>query len=254
MRLLLMEDKARRAAVRAAAKLGFRKFKGLLEGPSRDMTDFVFTPGFRRIFDSEKEAVRKWMKTGKGKSYLDVGAGDGRMTKVALETGASHVTAIDIVDSCIDELRKIPGVEVRKMNARKLDLEEGSIDRVMVLGNTMAGMHEEWPGGEKSFQAEVLRQLYRAAREEICITFHSPETLRTMLEVYRLNKWKFYDYDDENGIRRIEYTTRDFKIIEFRSQHFRRVDIERLMAEAEISSYSITPIDSMQWMVLISKQ
>ncbi len=252
-RAILLEDRAKRTAMRAAARLGSKKHVGMLEGPSRDMTDFIHTPAFRSLFDREKEAVKRWMAKGRGMSYLDVGAGEGRMTRLALESGASQVTAIDILDSCLEVLRGIPGVEVRKMNARKLEFSDSSFDRVMLLGNTLAGMHEEYPGGERSFQAEVLKEMLRVARYEVCVTLHAPETLRTMLEVYRLNNWRFYGYDDTTGIKRMVYTTKDMEGIEFRSQHFTEEVIRQLMAEAGIQDYEIVHIDGIQRMVLIRK-
>ncbi len=249
---VLAEDKVKRSLIRAGAKLGFRKCKSLTEGPSRDMTNFKSTPKFERIFEDEKKAVRAWMASGKGKSYLDVGAGDGRMAKLAIETGASHVTAIDIVDECIAALKKIPGVDVRKMNALEVDIEE-KFDRVMVLGNTLAGMYDEWHGGEKSFQVELLRKLFAVTREELCLTFHSPESLRTMLAVYRGNNWRFYGYDDETGVKRMKYITPEGERIEFRSQHFALSEVQTLLAKAGIRDYQIKSINGMQWMVIAKK-
>jgi|GEM_PF-5024824 len=254
-RVVLLEDKAKRAMIGAAAKLGIKKYKRLAEGLSANMTNDRATNRFIREYGiAEEEAVRRWMEGGIGRSYLDIGAGSGRFSKMALESGAKTVTAIDINEDCLAELGRMQGVNAIEMDARNLQFDDNSIDRVMILGNTLAGMYESLPGEEWGFQIEVLKEMVRVAREEVAITLQRPESLGLMLQYYRMNGLELYDYDDKKGIKRIRMR-KPAGTIEYRSQHFEKEDIERLLEEAGIdkNKYEIEAVNRMNWIVTIRK-
>ena len=254
-KVILAEHHAAMSAMRLAARMGFKKYKTLIEGPSNDMTNDQATRAFMWLYGkAERKAVRKWMESGRGKSYLDVGAGQGRFSAMAMETGASRVTALDINENCIAMLKK-KGFDVRNMDARDLgEFSDNSFDRTMIFGNTLAGMYEGWHGGEKSFQVEILREMLRVAKEEVAITLQRPDSLLFMLQYYRMNGLEVYGYDDESGIKRIKMR-KPGETLEFRSQHFRKEQIEKLLKEVGVSEgqYEIKPINMLNWMVVIRK-
>jgi ubiquinone/menaquinone biosynthesis C-methylase UbiE len=260
-KLVLFEHKAKYAAYKLISKLGFTKYKELVEGLSRNMTNDRATKKFIRLYGgTEEKAIMEWMGSGKGKSYLDVGAGSGRFSIMALEAGASHVTGIDINEDCLAQLQRLKGREpdfdVISMNARDMArFRDGSFDRVMILGNTLSGMYEDIPGQDKSFQVEVLRELYRVAKEEVFITLQHPGSFRLMLQYYRMNGLELYDYDDKTGVKRVRMR-KPGQVLEYRSRHYKEEDIERLLQTAGIpeNEYEIKQINDMNWMVRIRKK
>ena len=242
--------------MKLAAKMGFKRYKNMIEGPSNRMTNDTMSQRFIRYYvKPEEKAVRDWMASGEGKSYLDVGAGQGRYSKMAMKSGASGITAVDIDEKCIEKLNEKEGVSATLMDAREMEFEDSTFDRVIMFGNTLANICESTHGREKSFAVEVLREMIRVAKEEVALTFQRPESFRTLLQYYRMNGIKIYDYDFEKGIKRGTMIDDDGRVYEFRSQHFRREDIEKLLKKAGVSEaqYEIKPINRMNWMVIIKK-
>jgi len=258
-RLLFAEDRVKRAMMKAAAGLGFKKYKDILEGPTPDMTNDRVSRSLMLLYVyPENYALRKWMKLGRGKTYLDVGAGSGRFTKIALETDTERVVGVDTNPKCIDVLKKRFGSDRRfeavYADARKLHYADDSFDRVMALGNVLGNVFETFPGGERSFQLEVLGEMFRVAKEEIVFTVHQKGNLRESLKYYRMNGFDVYAYD--NGIVRWrERIGPELEQFEGRSQKFSKQEVEKLLTDAGIplSQVEVRPIIWTNWMVKITK-
>jgi ubiquinone/menaquinone biosynthesis C-methylase UbiE len=258
---VILEDKVKRAAMRMAAKLGFCRYREILEGPTTDMTNDRFTKAFVRLYiEPENRAVRKWMESGRGKTYLDIGAGDGRFTEIALDSGATNIVAVDINPNCIEMLKsrfsEDRKVRIMQEDARNMRFEDDSFDRVICLGNTLGNMFETYPGGEKSFQADVLREMFRVAKEEVVLTLHRDHLLgiRLMLQYYRMNGFELYGY--EAGIARLRKRIGpERKGMEHKSQKFSKEDIFAITDQAGIQREKVTigPINVCNWIVYIRK-
>lgn len=262
VKIVVLEDRTKRAFMKVAAKLGFRKYREVMEGPTTDMTNDRYTKRFVRIYvEPENAAVRRWMQSGKGKAYLDVGAGTGRFTQIALENGASKISAVDVNPNCIERLKarfsRDKRVVVMQEDARNMRFEDNSFERVVCLGNTLGNMFEPYPGGEKSFQAEVLHEMYRVAKEEVALTLqrNDPLGLRPVLQYYRMNGLELYSF--EKGIARWrERVGPELKKAEYRSQKFNKEDILDITDKACIDREKVTiqPINRCNWMVVIKKE
>jgi SAM-dependent methyltransferase len=255
--LVLAEHRIKVAAIKLAAKLGWKKYREMTDGPTTIMTNDRIPRRFVRLYSGPEEAaIRSWMQRKPGASYLDVGAGSGRFAKMALENGACNVTAVDIADSCVSALNAISGIRALKMDARKLDFPDSSFDRVMMLGNALANTYLPlWYGGEHDNQLQILRELYRVTRSEVCLTLQRPESMRIVLQYYRMNHLELYEYDHKIGIKRLHVFDESGTKSEFRSQHFREQDVDSILQEAGIliSQYSIIPINHCNWLVIIRK-
>jgi len=207
-----------------------------------------------RYLEPEKIAVKKWMGRNMGESVLDVGAGDGRFTKLALDLGAKRIVALDIDDEMISKLRSIsssPNLEVVKANIREYQLADREFDTIMVLGNTVSGFYDAFENGEKSAQAETLRKLIRASKRHLFFTLQRPESYDLIRRFYEVNHWDLYGLDAETGVKRMRWQMKDGSLIEVRSQHFRREQVEKLLSEAGIpqTAYTISPINDINWQI-----
>ncbi|HID73025.1 TPA: hypothetical protein EYP38_03715 [Candidatus Micrarchaeota archaeon] len=89
------------------------------------------------------------------------------------------------------------------------------------------------------------------AKEEVALTLQRPESLGLVLQHYRMNGLEHYSYDDGKGIKRIRMRKPE-GTIEYRSQHFEREDIERLLEEAgvEKSKCEIEAVNRLNWIVV----
>jgi SAM-dependent methyltransferase len=258
-RAVLAEHKAKMAGYRLAARIGLRKYKELLEGPTTDMSTDRVAPSLMFLYvHPENRAVRKWMKSGGRKSYLDVGAGSGRFARLALDSGAERIVALDINPSCVDALRARFGGEGRfkalHADAWHLPFQDNSFDRVMALGNLMGNVFETFPGGEISIQTEILREMLRVAREEVVLTIQQEGALRQSLKYYRMNGFEVYAYSG-GIVRWRERLGPDLGEYEGRSQKFLKSDLEQMLAGGgvDMSQTQIRRVLWTSWMVTIRK-
>ncbi|MFN7991201.1 MAG: methyltransferase domain-containing protein [Candidatus Micrarchaeia archaeon] len=231
-------------------------------GASTSMVNTNVSLEFRtRYLEPEELAVRSWMGKRQCSSFLDVGAGDGRFSRMALELGAGRVVALDIDEDCIGELRQlrqcIAGAEKRleivHADIRTYDIRDGSFQTVMLLGNTFSGFYDSWEGGERSTQAEMLGRLMRASSGYVLLSLQRPESFDLFRRFYEANRWDFYGYDEESGVKRLRWRMKDGRDLEIRSQHFRKEQIERILSDAGVprGSFSIEPINDINWLVEI---
>jgi len=250
------------SGMKLAARMGFKKYREMVDGPATDMTNDRATKRFiKHYIQPEDTAVRKWVELGNGKTYLDVGAGSGRFSKIVLESGASRVAAVDINPKCIEVLnlrfKEESRFEAKLADATLLPYDNNSFDRVLCLGNTLGNMFYAWPGVENSFQAEVLREMMRVAKECVVLTLQRKSALRIALQYYRMNGYDVYSY--ENGIARLreKHVTPHGSVYtsESRSQKFDPEDILKIVEKAGISQkcVDISPINKYNWFVVIRK-
>jgi hypothetical protein len=69
-----------------------------------------------------------------------------------------------------------------------------------------------------------------------------------------MNGLEVYGYNDETGVRQVKMK-KPGRIIEYRAQHFRKEQIEKLLSEAGVPAvqYTIEPINKINWIVIIKK-
>lgn len=156
------------------------------------------------LFDSEKYFMPEFLRP--DKSYLDVGCARGGLYQVLGERlGAFRYKGLDISASLIYEAqKKYPGADFEVYNGAGLPLPDRSYDRVFCLGVTVH---------DRRFK-NVIRECYRAAREQLLfdirLTEHLP-TLDDLSTAYVLDgsHWK-YNYvvcnyhECMNFLRRLE--------------------------------------------------
>jgi ubiquinone/menaquinone biosynthesis C-methylase UbiE len=264
---VLAEHKIKVRLFDLGAKLGFKKYPPHREGPTTEPETDRMSNEFRRnYFEAERRAVENWMRSfdplADPPTYLDVGAGTGIFSSMALSSGAKSVVAVDILEERIQDLQKSfahdPRFSAVVADARHLQFPDNSFDRVICLGNTFGVLFEVIPNGERSFQAEVLREMFRVARDEVVLTLQRTAGLRGIFDYYRANGHEVFEYVGGIARIRLRYTNPDGSLyaMEMRSQKFDIADILKLIQEAEIpgNHIEITPINKYNWLVRINQR
>lgn len=100
--------------------------------------------------------VLEWLNAQKGEFILDLGCGDGHLTKRVAATGA-HVLGVDASVDMVASARE-RGVEAEQANAESLPFHDATFDAVF----SNAALH--WVGDQDSMMAQVCRVLKPGGR------------------------------------------------------------------------------------------
>lgn len=137
---------------------------------------------YEDLFASEKHFMDEFLR--RGKSFLDVGCARGGLYEIIGErVGVFRYKGVDISAALIGAARKkYSGADFELYDGARLPVDDNSHDRVLCLGVTVH---------DRQFLG-VIRECYRAAREQVLFDIRLTEDLPTLNDAS-----KAYVMDDD---------------------------------------------------------
>ncbi len=132
--------------------------------------------------------VLEWLNAAPGEYILDLGCGDGKLTKRIAESGA-HVLGVDASAEMVEAARE-HGVEAEHTKAEELPFRNGTFDAVF----SNAALH--WVRGQDKMLAQVRRVLKQGGRFVAEMGGHGNIAAIRVALMATLQRYGFYDREN----------------------------------------------------------
>lgn len=188
------------------------------------------SPALAEYLEEENAFLRGYIEP--GESVLEIGCGYGR-TLPLLARNAKHVTGIDFSDYQVKRAKQMQreNISIYHMDATALRFPDNTFDKVVCLGHTFGNM--------EGIEVQVLKEMRRVAKKEICLGVLNPIAREDHEQFYR-----------NNGFTITESTDVYSRLKEgLYSRRFSHEQMKELLVGADFDDYRLVPLTRVSFQV-----